>query len=1129
MGPQLDLGTLRIGLKIDDGERNKLVGVRNTVDETGRSIRTLTVDLDKLAKNLNNIGNQLTAKVTMPIVALGAACFKLGSDVEETMNKVDVTFGDNAQIIKNWSETALTSMGMAQQSAADMAALFGDMGSGMGLESQTVLDYSMNLTQLAADMASFKNVSIERAKTALAGVYTGETEALKGMGIVMTEVNLQEFAYSQGIKTKIADMNQAEKVQLRYNYVMEATKNAQGDFARTIDGSANQARIFVESLKELGASFKDIILPSVTPVITKLNELIQKFAELDPEIKEQIVTYAMLAAGIGPVVKGMGMMTSAFNSIVGVVSTATSIFGGYAIVLAGVGAAIAAMVGDLYQSAQIQKQDNETTLKTIELKTRLIALNTDSLNRIREEAAEVNKNVVGYTQMAEAMTELDVQYKNLEEQMMKQPELGAELRGELERNRAAYSELTEAFGIHEGKLTELYGSTEAALALQESYNVCIEKSKEAQKYLNTITDSGARAYAEQAVQIKNNNVYTQALIKEYDKLAIKENASNQEKARMNVIMDELKKAYGENAIAINTESGQLDINRQYIAAEILATNNLSNSKLQLVEAFRIGGIERVKAVKAEAEAVIKTLTMEMAAYTTAQRAVAGEQLLGAQNSLAEIEGFLAQIESISVDTGAGISKVSSDTGKAASGASKEAKKDILQDAMDLYEQKKKLGEISLEDEMSKLTNLKRANAKTVEEVMKTNDWALAHMKENIQYRLEAEQITTDEAIKLYEQAAQEFTTNEKDKADITKEMNKLILEDYKDSVGEIKDMTDEELQNTKDMLKGKKYEYKDNAEVLEQIEEDLQSTKEEIYNRDLEKLEAFHAEALRLAKERYQKEKEQLNEELQEALDGKQKELDAIEAAEKEKDRLEREDKFETDIKKLEEQAAADPENIELQNKLAEKQADYEKWLEEQAVKAKKDSIRQQMDAIRDSYKEKQKEADKSYEEEVDNMDSFLEFQKGRLEIKKENEAKTEKEITRMALDQMAQRKRDLDKNFKEQNMMYQSQVPIIAEFGRQYGAKIAEGVKSSEPEIDAYIQRKVQELEDAMASISFGGVGGYEGYGVDVGNQGRSAVASGYSTVDSHDRTVTQNIYATKSTPVEVYRATRKAILGGD
>jgi len=267
--------------------------------------------LTSLGDSMKNFGASMTGFVTLPLALAGGAAIKLASDMEETQNKVSVAFGDSAQAVKDWSKTSIESMGLAQQSALDAAALFGDMGTSMGIARDDAAEMSMGLTQLGADLASFKNVGIDQAMDALKGVFTGETDSLTQLGYVMTETNLKAFAMSKGISKNVEDMTQAEKVNLRFAFVMEATKNAQGDFSRTSEGAANQMRMFGESLKELGASLGATILPLFTKVIKFTNGILQEFMGLSEGTKKVIIGVGAFALALGPVILGIGAVLAA--------------------------------------------------------------------------------------------------------------------------------------------------------------------------------------------------------------------------------------------------------------------------------------------------------------------------------------------------------------------------------------------------------------------------------------------------------------------------------------------------------------------------------------------------------------------------------------------------------------------------------------------------------------------------------------------------------------------------------------------------------------------------------------------------------------------------------------------------
>lgn len=327
------------------GMESELQKVNEEINLQASRWKKISVSLEEVSEKLKGIGEKFTSAgrtlstaVTAPIVAAGVASSKLASDMNESLNKVDVAFGENAQEVKDWSKTALKSFGLAQGSALDAAALYGDMGTAMGQSTIEAAKMSTSLVGLAGDMASFKNISMEQASEALRGIYTGEGESLKTLGVIMQDSTLEAYALATGQQKSYDEMSQAEKVALRYAFVMEATKNSQGDFARTSEGTANQTRMFGESLKELGTSFGQYILPVITPFIARLNDLIQSFGQLSEGTKKTILVVAGIAAVIGPVILGVGGLITAISSIAGAIATvsgAVAVAGGLIAVITG--------------------------------------------------------------------------------------------------------------------------------------------------------------------------------------------------------------------------------------------------------------------------------------------------------------------------------------------------------------------------------------------------------------------------------------------------------------------------------------------------------------------------------------------------------------------------------------------------------------------------------------------------------------------------------------------------------------------------------------------------------------------------------------------------------------------------
>lgn len=321
-------GTIFIDTLIDTKEFSK---IHNELSYS-------TKGMAKLGSTVTKVGATMTAGLTMPIAIFGKSAVSAASDMEENLNKVDVAFGKSADQVKSWSDTATEAFGLSKNQALEATSLFGDMATSMGLPQDAAADMSTSLAGLAGDLASFKNIDIEQAMTALNGVFTGETESLKTLGIVMTQTNLKQFAEDAGLVYE--NMSQAEIVQLRYAYVMEKTANAQGDYARTSDGTANSIRTMEASIENLRAALGEHLLPVITPIIQGITDLIKKFGEMDPSTQKLIVIVAAVAAAIGPLVTIIGGIISALSTIIPII---VAVIGAINPITLAIGAAVAAI------------------------------------------------------------------------------------------------------------------------------------------------------------------------------------------------------------------------------------------------------------------------------------------------------------------------------------------------------------------------------------------------------------------------------------------------------------------------------------------------------------------------------------------------------------------------------------------------------------------------------------------------------------------------------------------------------------------------------------------------------------------------------------------------------------------
>lgn len=388
--------------------KNEMDQAGTNAERLGKNFKTVADKAGAFGQAVTNAGKKLTLGLTTPIVGAGVAAFKMASDYNETFSKMEQVFKGNSKQVEAWAKNSLKEFGMARETAYGMVATFGDMSMSMGLSSDEALQMSTSVAGLAGDMAAFHNVSLDVAQTALNSIWTGETESLRQFGIVMTQTNLDAFALEKGLGKTFQQMSQSEQVQLRYAYVMENTANAHGNYLLTNKEAAGQMKTLSESVKELAANIGQVLLPIITPILTKLNEWISKLLEMDEGQKKFIVTIAGVVAAIGPLLLILGSMANAVSSIAGLFATGgifnsalgatTAAAGGTEAATMGLGAALSTIIGPIlavvaaiagviailigaWQQSETFRNAVGTLIETIQLKLQ------DAMARIQEALA----------------------------------------------------------------------------------------------------------------------------------------------------------------------------------------------------------------------------------------------------------------------------------------------------------------------------------------------------------------------------------------------------------------------------------------------------------------------------------------------------------------------------------------------------------------------------------------------------------------------------------------------------------------------------------------------------------------------------------------------------------------------
>lgn len=242
---------------------------------------TNTIKSSEIENSLKKIGKLAVAAFSVKaIVNFGKECIDLGSDLTEVQNVVDVTFGSLNTEVNRFAENAIAQFGLGQTVTKKYVGTFGAMAKAFNFSNKEALAMSETLTGLTGDVASFYNLSSDEAYTKLKSVFTGETETLKDLGVVMTQNALDQYALANGYGKTTSKMSEQEKVALRYKFVLDKLNIANGDFARTSDSWANQTRVLSLRFNELKATLGQGFINIFTPIVKGINMVLSKLQVL---------------------------------------------------------------------------------------------------------------------------------------------------------------------------------------------------------------------------------------------------------------------------------------------------------------------------------------------------------------------------------------------------------------------------------------------------------------------------------------------------------------------------------------------------------------------------------------------------------------------------------------------------------------------------------------------------------------------------------------------------------------------------------------------------------------------------------------------------------------------------------
>lgn len=274
----------QVVFQVDLDSKNVKAGLRDvtqTIEKESKAWdKAASSSADNIDGKFSGVLKKLAAgfsavKIGKALLDIGSAAIDAASDLQEVQNVVDVTFGENAGQIEKWAKNAGKQFGLTETQAKKFSSTMGAMLKSSGLAGDKIVDVSTDLAGLAADMASFYNLDFEEAFSKIRSGISGMTMPLKELGIDMSVDTLNAFALAQGLEKTFNQMTQSEQTMLRYQYLMQATADAQGDFARTSDGYANSMRTLSTNVETLKTKLGELIIPAVNDAVAWLNGVIE--------------------------------------------------------------------------------------------------------------------------------------------------------------------------------------------------------------------------------------------------------------------------------------------------------------------------------------------------------------------------------------------------------------------------------------------------------------------------------------------------------------------------------------------------------------------------------------------------------------------------------------------------------------------------------------------------------------------------------------------------------------------------------------------------------------------------------------------------------------------------------------
>ena len=313
---KIDKAFTRASKSQETGQRQIAAAVRRTEAATKASARNRIKwekqyerALKERARHQARVAKaaeSIRQKVRLGLAALGVALAAgvkafaaLAFETVESQALVSESFGTMTTDAKAWAAELSDSLGLNRFESERMSAVLFTMTENMGLSKEAAFDLSTGAVELAADMASFYNLSHEEVLDKIKAGLTGEAEPLKRLGILVNENTIKQTAYNAGIAKRGAVLTETQKVEARWLAITKQTTKAQGDLARTMDSPTNKLRRMRSELMEAATTLSQALLPALSWGVDLLSGFGGAVADVSRWLADSKPTLAVIATLIG--------------------------------------------------------------------------------------------------------------------------------------------------------------------------------------------------------------------------------------------------------------------------------------------------------------------------------------------------------------------------------------------------------------------------------------------------------------------------------------------------------------------------------------------------------------------------------------------------------------------------------------------------------------------------------------------------------------------------------------------------------------------------------------------------------------------------------------------------------------